>query len=277
MRGVILGVVAVAGVAGAGVGFLQASNARRAEANVRGRAAALEGDVAHLRRDLETSRAETAAAAADLAGLRKDLAKAKADLDLAKQSMIQLDAAAREADEARYAAGERARVAAEARARAEASAAAKAREADAARAGLEDARARAAVAEAERDAAPQAAKVSSGKAVAACAAIAQAIDYGGKELTDPLKIESSYLEWLTGEGGWSSRDIADFTPWVQGAWSAVAAGRRVAERDMSPGGSDTRDKGKRMERALADVKKAFLDNKPDEALKTFRFWRPERD
>lgn len=108
MRGVILGVVAAAGVAGAVVGFLQAGSARSAEAAARGRAAALEADVAGLRKELEFARDETRAAE-EIDTLRSELAKAKANLDLAKQSMIDLQAAAREADEGRYAAGERAK------------------------------------------------------------------------------------------------------------------------------------------------------------------------
>lgn len=278
MRGMILGVVAAAGVSGAVVGFLQAGSARSAEAAARGRAAGLEGDVAGLRKELEAARAETTAAVVEVTGLRKDLAKAKADLDLAKQSMIELQAAAREADAERFAASEKARAAAEARARAEASAAAKAREADAARAGLEDARARAAAAEAAGEERSTAAKTPSGKAIAACAAIAEVLNLSTKtDLTDPEKVASAHLEWLTGEGGWSARDVTDLGGWIREFWRSydvVTDPKRKARRgEVDP----IADEFEKTRTAILQVRKEFLDGKPAGALKTFRFWRPARD
>jgi len=264
-------VIVLAAVLGAGCGpskaerdaVRAADEASAARGKAEARASAAETEVADLR--------------GRLAAAVKERDRARADLDLAKQSMIDLQAEARKSDEERFAAAERARLVAVEKARAEATAAARAREAETARAGLEDARARAEAAEAKASEPAAVPKGASGKAAAACVAIAKSIEFGGKELTDPLQVDSAYLEWLTGDGGWSSRDVADLGPWVREAWAAIAAGKSIDERRTSATSGETRDKGARMERAIADIKKAFLDGKPEVALKEFRYWRPRSD
>ena len=117
-----------------------------------------------------------------------------------------------------------------------------------------------------------------GTAAAACAAIAQALNYRkvSGELTDPLKVDTAFLEWLTSDGGWGSRDVADLSAWTGDVWRAIDAGDLISPKSNKPKEIEVRDYGKKMAKALLDVREEFLDGDTAAALKSFRFWYPER-